>query len=63
MANNLLKFSTSINPFDTNKTCFHEHREGLKPKLIFMVDKASFETDEEHKNTIDFILNSLNKNI
>ena len=60
--NKLLAFFSEENPLDKNFVCVFEQRR-LGRVLLFQVDKRNFETDDEFRNSVDFIVNSLNKNL
>lgn len=58
----LQAFTKEQNPLDENCICIFEQR-AVRKHLLFQVDKRNFESDNEFKNVVDFILNSLNKNL
>ena len=60
--NKLRTFIKEKNPVLKNCICIYEQR-GNKKNLLFQVDKRNFESDNEFQNAVDFILDSLKKNL
>lgn len=58
----LQAFTKEVNPLNENCICIFEQR-SVRKHLLFQVDKANFESDNEFLNAVDFILTSLNKNL
>ncbi len=58
----LQAFTKEVNPLNENCICIFEQR-AVRKHLLFQIDKANFESDNEFLNAVDFILISLNKNL
>lgn len=58
----LQAFTKEVNPLNGNCICIFEQR-AVRKHLLFQVDKANFESDNEFLNAVDFIIDSLNKNL
>lgn len=50
------------NPLNDNYVCIYQ-RVLTGKKLLFQIDKANFETDDEFETTVFFIVNALNKQL
>lgn len=55
-------FTAKQNPLDKNKVCIYEKKVS-KEDLMFMVDKRDYEDDREFNEAVEFIVESLNKNV
>lgn len=56
-------FTSKPNPLNDNLVCIYEKRVSNEPRLLFMLDKANYDNDRDFNESIEFIIESLNKNL